>query len=198
MAKSGKFKLSLAHFNPFSMWRKVDYTKEKKISLYPLCPELYGNERIPGFYNLMDLETEDLYFEEDILYTRLKCVLLTISTPIFQTLIVILHTVINLLKLITLYDFTKEINNEDQFKTANDIFNERLYDTAFTLLHVLFAPICIVLMELSALYGIFSPHNGRKLYASFERLINDDNDEIESYLGISKYRAPCFQPYRGQ
>ncbi len=44
-------------------------------------------------------------------------------------------------------------------------------------------PLIYVLLELSALYGLVRPFDGRKLYASFERLAGDFD-----------YLAPCFQP----
>ncbi|MBS4171388.1 hypothetical protein NEOC95_002136 [Neochlamydia sp. AcF95] len=44
-------------------------------------------------------------------------------------------------------------------------------------------PVALVGLELAAIYGIFTPYNGRKLYASIER------------AQYGKFTlAPCFQP----
>ena len=45
------------------------------------------------------------------------------------------------------------------------------------------APVCVVLLELSALYGLVCPYNGRKLFANLERFKDG------GYVS-----APCFQP----
>jgi xanthosine utilization system XapX-like protein len=59
----------------------------------------------------------------------------------------------------------------------------RCCDLQEDLLRVLITPVGIVALELSAIFGIFSPYNGRKLYASCERLLYGDS-----------ILAPCFQP----
>ncbi len=64
-----------------------------------------------------------------------------------------------------------------------------LSTTAKTLLWVkdigsiVFSPIAAVGLQLAAIYGLFSPKNGRKLYATFERCIYG-----------RALLAPCFQP----
>lgn len=62
-------------------------------------------------------------------------------------------------------------------------FTARLLDAGTDLLRIVAVPISLVGLELAALYGILSPYDGRKLYASIERLT------YEKYI-----LAPCFQP----
>jgi len=50
-------------------------------------------------------------------------------------------------------------------------------------LRIVATPLVLVALELSALYGIFRPYDGRKLYASFERM------QYNHWI-----LAPCFQP----
>jgi hypothetical protein len=62
-------------------------------------------------------------------------------------------------------------------------FQERLKDAGKDLLRVVTTPIALVGLELAAIYGIFNPYDGRKLYASIERA------QYGNFI-----LAPCFQP----
>lgn len=50
-------------------------------------------------------------------------------------------------------------------------------------MRILVTPLSIIGLELAAIYGLFRPYDGRKLYASLEREIYGDF-----------VLAPCFQP----
>ena len=50
-------------------------------------------------------------------------------------------------------------------------------------MRIIATPVSILGLELAAIYGIFQPYDGRKLYASFERA---------TYGNF--ILAPCFQP----
>jgi hypothetical protein len=70
---------------------------------------------------------------------------------------------------------------------------ERLQQAAAGL-RLLATPFAIVGLELSALYGLLSPYNGRKLYASFERLIYKGWRSGGELREDEYCLAPCFQP----
>jgi len=59
------------------------------------------------------------------------------------------------------------------------------------LLLILFYFPIVFMMFLSAIYTVISPHDGRKMYASWERLLTDD---LEVDLDRRELSAPCFQP----
>jgi hypothetical protein len=54
-------------------------------------------------------------------------------------------------------------------------FKARLKDAGGDLLRVVLTPIALVGLELAAIYGIFNPYEGRKLYASIERALYTDS-----------------------
>ena len=65
----------------------------------------------------------------------------------------------------------------------NESFDTRLREAKLDLLRIFTSPIAILALELVAIYGIYDPMNGRKLYASIERAQYED-----------PILAPCFQP----
>lgn len=156
---------SYKHFHPYSIWT-VD-------------------ENSPRFYNgkkafIIDSYTGDKYFNEDLSVIRRKCFLLALGTPIVHTMGAIVNIVYNLLKLISLYDFWKPLDDENQ---ENYDLTMRLLDAGVNVFNIVFAPIAVLLLEFSALYGMIMPYDGRKLYASLERFTYGDF-----------VLAPCFQP----
>lgn len=62
-------------------------------------------------------------------------------------------------------------------------FKSRLKDAGKDFLRIIAQPVTLVGLELAAIYGLFRPYDGRKLYASFERAAYGDS-----------ILAPCFQP----
>ena len=83
-----------------------------------------------------------------------------------------------ILKLATLSHLWIRKAGEDKYN-----FKARVKDAAVDLLKVAIHPIVIVGLELAAIYGVFRPYDGRKLYASLER----------AQYGHCVL-APCFQP----
>jgi len=83
-----------------------------------------------------------------------------------------------ILKLATLSHLWIRKAGEDKYN-----FKARVKDAAVDLLKVAIHPIVIVGLELAAIYGVFRPYDGRKLYASLERAQYGNH-----------VLAPCFQP----
>ncbi|MDP3705657.1 MAG: hypothetical protein Q8R24_07065 [Legionellaceae bacterium] len=129
---------------------------------------------------ILDLSTGDQYANEARVIIRFKCFLLSLTVPIFHSIIAVLEIIITSLMCISLYPFWKKRKEDLSTGTyAKACFT----DFAEIMFRILFIPIIVALLELSALYGLIFPHNGRKIYANLERL---------TYGGA--VLARCFQP----
>jgi hypothetical protein len=161
-------KLTLKHFNPYSLWAEDKNSSSK-------------------FYNgasqyIVDTSTGDKYLNEDRGVIWFKCALLTLGTPFVHTIAAVVLTVINLVKLLSFYHFWKELEN-NEYGTKDYNFQRRCLDAGTDLLRIILAPISVILLELAAVWGMIAPRDGRKLYASTEQL-------TYGHFVI----APCFQP----
>lgn len=161
-------KLSLKHFHPYSIWA-TDQTG-------------------PYFYNgkkkfIVDSSTGDKYLNENSPVIWFKCFLLAVGTPIVHAMAAIVKVIFNLLKLISFYDFWKTIEDDNKENKSDYNLAKRTLDAGSNVINILFAPIAVLLLECSALYGLIMPRDGRKLYASFERF-------TYGHFVL----APCFQP----
>lgn len=126
---------------------------------------------------IVDQATHRRYWNESHGVIRFKCFLLTLGTPLIQSVAGVINMAVRIAKLVSLHHFWSP-----QVKGAT--FKARALHAASDLIRVAAAPLALIGMELAALYGIFNPLDGRKLYASIERGI---------YNG-QFFLAPCFQP----
>jgi hypothetical protein len=110
---------------------------------------------------VVDQTTQDRYLDEPKWKIRCKCIALLVLGFPFHVLI----APIQVLKMVF-----NAINNPDE-------------RTSHSIARIVTAPFLLLGLGFSSLYGIFDPYDGRKLYASFERLYYH-----ESLL------AACFQP----
>ncbi|MDF1758622.1 MAG: hypothetical protein P1U74_10055 [Legionellaceae bacterium] len=151
------------------------------------------------FSGVIDPITNNRYLLEPISTTRKKHFVLFLVTPFIHTLAAIIKMSLNILKLITFYHFWK---NLDHVKT--DHMERRKNDILRDIFHILFAPLAVILLELVTIFGMILPKNGRKLYASIERLAYGDYilpDSIRKYMSSKNHRftypyfalAPCFR-----
>lgn len=127
---------------------------------------------------LIDKTTGRKYWNESKDCVRFKCFLLTLGTPIVHSIASLVNMAHRIMKLVTFSHFRMDKEGEKSYS-----FKERLKDAGKDLLRVVTTPIAFVGLELAAIYGMFSPYNGRKLYASIERA------QYENFTF-----APCFQP----
>jgi hypothetical protein len=111
---------------------------------------------------------------EDTELIRFKCVLLILGSPLVHTVAAFFNSI---LKLLNLFD---DILASIYALWMNQKFSKPLLQDLFLLI---LSPTAPVILTFAALYGVFFPHNGRKFYASIERLL---------YGGF--VLAPCFQP----
>lgn len=134
--------------------------------------------------NVIDSSTGDKYVNDERNTIRLKCTMLLFSVPIMHGFIALLDIVIRLMKCLSFYHFWKiKKGRVSTISIPQPSLSVRAYSFVLDLVHIILAPICLICMELSALYGLFLPNNGRKLYNNFERL-----QYGEAIL------ANCFQP----
>jgi hypothetical protein len=107
---------------------------------------------------------------------------LVVGTPIIHAVASLLNVAYRITLLITLIHFRAEEYN-DQGKLKPFPFKVSLILAGTDFIRIFTTPLVYVALELAAIYGVVSPYNGRKLYASLERAQYGD--------GIL---APCFQP----
>lgn len=131
-----------------------------------------------GPKNLIDQTTKRNYRNEDLSTVWCKCALLTLGTPLVHSAALVIGITIRIARLITFFDFWKDAPEKEQYD-----FTARLLDAGGNLLKIIFSPLIFIALEFSAIYGLIRPYDGRKLYASFERL------QYGSFI-----LAPCFQP----
>jgi uncharacterized membrane protein (DUF2068 family) len=127
---------------------------------------------------LIDQTTGRRYFNESKGCIRTKCALSALATPVVHTVAAIVNIAYRILRIVTCADLWRP-----KKATEDKRFKARLWDMSKNLLRIAAAPLAIVALEAAALYGVFRPLDGRKLYATIERA------EYESFI-----LAPCFQP----
>ena len=143
-------------------------------------PDLNGRKfrRSKKPMDIIDKTTGRKYLNESKGTVRLKCFFLALGTPLVHTITSIAVIAFRLLKLATLSHFWMPKPEEKTYSIKN-----RLNDAGLDLIKIFAQPIGALGAELAAIYGVFKPYDGRKLYASFER----------AQYGIC-ILAPCFQP----
>lgn len=124
-----------------------------------------------------DTSTRDLYWYDDRNTVRLKCLALVLGTPIVHSIGFTLHLANRVAKVLTFSHFWYPSKTDRSLGERSLSFGKDVLQIAFT-------PFVFAGLELSALYGLFLPENGKKLYATFER-----------YAFGKELLAPCFQPY---
>lgn len=153
----------LRDFQPINQW-KVDLEGEK-----------YWDGTAQ---DLIDQTTGRRYLNESEGVVTFKCFLLTLGTPIVHTIESVKRVAYRIMNFVTLAHFWRPKNGEQSYS-----FKSRLKDASADLLRIVTQPLAFVGLELAAIYGLFRPYDGRKLYASIERA------QYGNFV-----LAPCFQP----
>nr|WP_166155485.1 hypothetical protein [Neochlamydia sp. AcF84]NGY94942.1 hypothetical protein [Neochlamydia sp. AcF84] len=127
---------------------------------------------------LIDASTGQKYWNEPKNSVRFKCFLLILGTPYRSFACLFSKYSLSSCEISFFFHFWTGKQAENSYS-----FPGRLKDAGQDLLRVVMTPVALVGLELAAIYGIFTPYNGRKLYASIER------------ARYGKFTlAPCFQP----
>lgn len=155
--------ITLRDFQPINKWK----------------PDLDGQKWYDGSAkHLIDQSTGRKYWNESKATVGFKCFLLTLGTPFVHPIAGIINIACRALKLISFSHFWMHKSGEKSYD-----FKARLLDAGKDLLRIVTQPLAIVGLELAAIYGLFRPYDGRKLYASIERA------QYGNFI-----LAPCFQP----
>lgn len=141
------------------------------VILKDFCPWNTWREEL---YGVIDETTNRRYLNDSRSVVSLKCFMLTVGTPVVHLIAGVINIAYRILRILIGYHFWKE---------GELSFTARLAEAGVDLLRIVLAPLAFVGLELSAIYGIFNPYDGRKLYASFERA------QYDKFI-----LAPCFQP----
>jgi hypothetical protein len=129
-----------------------------------------------GSHYVIDKSTGDRYANEQARIKRLKCLVMAAATPVVHSASMTLNLANRIIKLVTFAHFWHPSHKGYSLQ-------ECCLDYGKDLLRVAFTPILFLGLELSAVYGVFSPNDGGKLFATFERCLFEQ--------GIL---APCLQP----
>jgi len=129
--------------------------------------------------DLIDETTERKYRNESTQIIRFKCALLAITVPIVHAAAACLSIAWKIMKLVTFSYFWIPTRRESKYN-----LKERARLAGQDLGRMIAFPLAILGLELSTLYGLLCPHDGRKVYATIERAM----------YGRSVI-APCFQPH---
>ena len=168
--------IQLGDFHPVNSWIAQEYGSKHSANRDYLCARSWesGTSRY-----VLDNSTRRFYFNESQTSLRLKCTLLTLSTPFIHSISSVCNAAFRALKLVAGFHFwtKKDLTKEYNFK-------ERLFDAYTDILRIIATPIALLGLELSAIYGLYSPYDGRKLYASIESALYDGSFTL----------ASCFQP----
>ena len=177
--------ITLGNSQPIKHGWKVDVDGEKWE---------YGEEcGLPKY--IIDQSTGEKYLNESEEVVRIKCGLLFFGTFIVHPL----ASVIKIYNLLTSSHFcddkgkgTDSIDSvvcshfgiNKNGKKSNYNFTARLADAGIDFLRIIATPFSILALLFATLYGLYSPYDGRKLYATIERVAYG-----------KAVLAPCFQPY---
>lgn len=173
----------LADFYPVSRWDLELGGKKWESREDCLCLRVRNLGEPKG---LVDTYTGRRYTNESAGVIRLKCFLLTMATPFVHSAASVVNTAYKIAKLVSLSHFWiyKAEECSGLFGETEYNFQARFVDAGSDLLQIVVTPLALLGLELSAIYGLLSPYDGRKLYASFERAIYGNS-----------VLAPCIQPW---
>lgn len=156
-----------ADFQVINEW-KVEENGKK----WNCCKEHKGLAKF-----IIDQTTGKRYLNESRLCVRIKCLMLLVGTPVIHPIMAICNIAFRILKLVTFSHFWAEKDGESTYN-----LQERRADAKKDILRTVATPFSIIALEFAALYGVFRPYDGRKIYASLEKIIYGD-----------LFLAPCFQ-----
>lgn len=127
---------------------------------------------------VLDIDAGKFYWNEYKSTIRLKSFLLALPGFLNNITCTIAAISIQILKIISLYSLIDSFLISRTFEIINP-----LIDLANDCVRLIALPIYLIGIELSAIYGILMPYDGRKLYTFFEKAI------------YGKAIIPCFMAY---
>lgn len=166
----------LGDFCPLNKWEEVrtPTTNEEGYEAYSSYFLDEPNNHKP--LHVRDFTTERLYLNEPTNVVQGKSILLFIGSPLIHGIASVVNMLYRIGKLLIGYHFWPKKGKTYNLKAS-------LENAYFDLLRIFSTPLAIVGLTYAALYGVFRPYDGRKLYASIEKW---------QYNGFTLAR--CFQP----
>lgn len=133
----------------------------------------YGLTGQPKY--IIDQTTNKKFLNESKKIIRIKCAILTIATPIKKPLFAIPICAFRVIKILSFSHFW-----QSKYRTTK---GQPFREAGKDVLKIAATPLAIIGLECAAIYGVFRPHDGRKIYAN-----------IETAVFYPFVLAPCFQP----
>ncbi len=130
---------------------------------------------------IYDPTAQRIYLNDSKGVVRFKCLALAAASPLVHPVASLFAQCIALAKIVSFYPFWCEDLLEVDSNGKD--FSIRITRYFVEVIRLIFAPLVVLMLCSSALYGIYAPYDGRKLYASWER-----------FLYGGSLLAPCFQP----
>lgn len=133
-----------------------------------------------------DLSTKKNYLYQSKTTLRIKCLALIVWT-------VAAHAIRNCMRLFSMVTLYKDLRDFDDNILP---LKSRIKMLPKDALRVLASPALVLALEASAFYAQLNPFDGRKLYASCERLAHENFGMVgvDLFGRTPAYCAPCFQP----
>ena len=114
----------------------------------------------PG--QIIDESTGKKYSKKSPYEIRMDCLwVAAVINPIFNSVDVIRNVACRALKIVSLSHFWMEEEGETRYNLKN-----RLSKAGADFLRIVVAPLALIGIELSSIYGLARPYDGRKLYLS--------------------------------
>jgi len=156
-----------ADFRPFNKWEV--YKNSETFRSY-----FHNGDTTP--LHIEDLSGKRVYLNEPTHVVQGKSLLLVIGSPLIHGIGSVVNMLYRTGKLLIGYHFWPK-------KDKGYSFTSSCKHAGLDLLRIITQPLAFLGLTLAALYGVFCPYSGRKLYASIERW---------QYNGFTLAR--CFQP----
>lgn len=147
-------------FRPINQWQVEELGK---------TTETWHNYGVKAKF-IVDQTTGKRYLNQSTINIRTKCFALSFVTLFLQPILFTINAIAHI------YDSC--------VKLAHGEVKKGFLEIAKTIGRIILFPFTLIALEFAALYGVFNPYDGRKLYASIERV----------GLGGPIFLAPCFQP----
>ncbi len=167
---------------------EIAFPEEKPKLTFEKGPDRWGvaafTWRAKTIHLPWDCQTGYIYNHDSKNLLRAKCFLLIPRTWIDTTLRTIYHAAMAVFRTLAL-PLTLIQNRQ---KTQ-----EQLRKIGQAVADIFRAPLYALMGTFSALYGLFKPLDGRRLYGYFERCLNRQQEDLP--LPKKHYVAPCFKPW---
>ncbi len=172
--------ISLGNFTPVNQWIPEDSATTWKDS----------DEKAL----LVDQTTGNRYLNISENTLRACSAIVVVVSPIIEAIAIVANV-------IDLASFTLYLIKGPNANTA-DYFIAKIVNVGIRLLKIASAPISLVALELAAIYGLFRPHDGRKMYeiisrVSIDNLSTTDRDYIDIVRGDTSRKDVLYYLFMG-